>query len=158
MCRLCCDFIDIGPKGHLTMLPGLCKGICFLPYFRPLDQSIVQDQTFIFLFINQNICCGYSKEPSQWDGSFEHLKPMLRLTDKKIFTILRRNQCLSRFMLFTNFKGHVMRMLSNYAKLLAVKDGWLISHLTPELDCYKHPYRSVNGGVCGWKQIILFGV
>ena len=25
-----------------------------------------------FLFLNQNICCGYSIEPSQWDGSFEH--------------------------------------------------------------------------------------
>ena len=45
----------------------------------------------------------------------------------------------SRSMLFTNFKGHVMRMLSNYAKLLAVKDSRLKSHLTPELDCYKHP-------------------
>ena len=22
----------------------------------------------IFLFLNQNICCGYSKEPSQWDA------------------------------------------------------------------------------------------
>ena len=27
---------------------------------------------FFFLFLNQNICCGYSKEPSQWDCSFEH--------------------------------------------------------------------------------------
>ena len=24
-----------------------------------------------FLFLNQNICCGYTKEPSQWVGSFE---------------------------------------------------------------------------------------
>ena len=24
------------------------------------------------LFRNQNICCGYSKEPSHGDGSFEH--------------------------------------------------------------------------------------
>ena len=29
-----------------------------------------------FLFLNQNIFCGYSKEPSQWDGSFEHPKHM----------------------------------------------------------------------------------
>ena len=27
-----------------------------------------------FLFLTQNICCGYSKEPSQWDGSFDHPK------------------------------------------------------------------------------------
>ena len=30
-----------------------------------------------FLYLNQNICCGYSKEPSQWDGSFEQPKHML---------------------------------------------------------------------------------
>ena len=43
----------------------------------------------IFLLPNQNICCGYSKEPSQWDSSFEHPKDMLKLTDKKIIAILR---------------------------------------------------------------------
>ena len=26
---------------------------------------------FKTIFVNQNICYGYSKEPSQWDGSFE---------------------------------------------------------------------------------------
>ena len=41
-----------------------------------------------FLFLNQNICCGYSKEPSQWDGSSEHPKHMLKLIYKKILTIL----------------------------------------------------------------------
>ena len=40
----------------------------------------------IFLFLIQNICCGYSKEPSQWDGSFEHPKHMIKLMGKKIFT------------------------------------------------------------------------
>ena len=42
-----------------------------------------------FLFFNHNICCGYSKEPSQWDGSFEHPKHMFKLMDKKIIQILR---------------------------------------------------------------------
>ena len=37
----------------------------------------VCNENLIFLFLNQNICCGYSKEPSQWDGSFEHPKHML---------------------------------------------------------------------------------
>ena len=41
------------------------------------------------MFLNQNICCGYSKEPSQWDGSFEHPKHMVKIIGKKIFTILR---------------------------------------------------------------------
>ena len=44
---------------------------------------------FFFLFLYQNICCGYSKEPSQCDGSFEHPKHMLKLMGKKIFAILR---------------------------------------------------------------------
>ena len=40
------------------------------------------------LFLIQNICCGYSKEPIQWDGSFEHPKHMFKLMGKKIITIL----------------------------------------------------------------------
>ena len=43
-----------------------------------------------FLFLNQNMCWGYSKEPSQWDDSFEHPKHMLKNMGKKIFTILHR--------------------------------------------------------------------
>ena len=41
------------------------------------------------LFLLQNICCGYSKEPSQFDVSFEHPKHMFKLMGKKIITILR---------------------------------------------------------------------
>ena len=41
------------------------------------------------LFLIQNLCCGYSKEPSQWDGSFEHPKHIFILMGKKIITILR---------------------------------------------------------------------
>ena len=43
----------------------------------------------LILFLNPNICLGYSKEPSQWDGSFEHPKQMLKLMGKKTITILR---------------------------------------------------------------------
>ena len=42
-----------------------------------------------FLFLNKNICCGFSEEPSQRDGSPEHPKHMLKLIGKKIFAILR---------------------------------------------------------------------
>ena len=41
-----------------------------------------------FLFLNQNIYCGYSKEPSHWDCSFEHPKHMFQLMDKKIIASL----------------------------------------------------------------------
>ena len=54
--------------------------------FRSLVKSVYQK--IIFLFLNQNIFCGYSKEPSQSDGSFEHPKHMFKLMGKKIFTIL----------------------------------------------------------------------
>ena len=36
------------------------------------------------LLLIQNICCGYSKEPSQWDSSFEHPKHMFKFMGKKI--------------------------------------------------------------------------
>ena len=42
----------------------------------------------LFLFLNQNICCGYSKEPSLWYGSFERPKHMFKLMGKKIIPIL----------------------------------------------------------------------
>ena len=47
-------------------------------------QIRVRNWKLVFLFLNQNICCGYSKEPSRWDGSFEHAKQMFKLMDKKI--------------------------------------------------------------------------
>ena len=43
----------------------------------------------IFLFLNQNVCCGYSKVQSQCDSSFEHPNHMLKIMGKKILTILR---------------------------------------------------------------------
>ena len=46
------------------------------------------NKKLFFLFLNQNICCGYSKEPSH-DGSFEYPKHIFKLMDKKIITILR---------------------------------------------------------------------
>ena len=53
---------------------------------RPPDKGVYRK--IIFLFLNQNICCGYSKEPSHGDGSFEHPKHMFKLMDKKIIAIL----------------------------------------------------------------------
>ena len=47
-----------------------------------------------FLFLNQNIYCGYSKEPSQWDRSFEHPKHMFQLMDKKIITMFHSKYLL----------------------------------------------------------------
>ena len=54
------------------------------------SQIKVRNWKLFFLFLNQNICCGYSKEPSRWDGSFEHPKHMFKLMDKKIIAILSK--------------------------------------------------------------------
>ena len=51
-------------------------------------QIRVHIEKFFFLVLIQNICCGYSKEPSQLDGPFEHPKHMFKLMGKKIITIL----------------------------------------------------------------------
>ena len=60
---------------------------CKIEINRPLDKKVCNWKLF-FLFPNQSLCCGYSKEPSQQDGSFEHPKHMFKLVSKKIFTIL----------------------------------------------------------------------
>ena len=42
-------------------------------------QIRVCNEEFTFFFLNQNICYGYSKEPSHWYGSFQHPKHMFKL-------------------------------------------------------------------------------
>ena len=56
----------------------------------------MRNENLNFLFLNQNICYWYSKEPPQWDRSFEHPKHLLKLNGKKNFTILHWNFCLSK--------------------------------------------------------------
>ena len=82
--------------GHIW---GLCEHIVFWGNKVVGITSIrtgVRNRNLTFLFFNQNICCGYSKEPSQWDGSFEHSKLMLKNMGKIIFTILCWNFFLSK--------------------------------------------------------------
>ena len=63
------------------------KDLFFKDLYRTLDKSAYQK--LFFLILIQNICCGYSKEPSPWDSYFEHPKHMIKLISKKIFTSLR---------------------------------------------------------------------
>ena len=74
------DFLQSTNKSAESLLFAIVKGGLKLK---------VRHENLIFSFLNQNICCRYSKEPSQRDGSFEHQKQMLKLIGKKIFTILR---------------------------------------------------------------------
>ena len=95
---------------------------------RPLVKRAYDNEKIIFLFLNQNICCGYSKEPSQWDGSFEHPKHMLKFMGKKISTILRTKFCLSKPMLSPFLTGDMdWSIHSTREEILNVK-YWLSSH------------------------------
>ena len=66
--------------------------------FRPPDKSVYWKT--IFLFLDQNICCGYSKEPSQWNSSFEHPKCMFKLMGKERNAILGTQTILIRTFVF----------------------------------------------------------
>ena len=44
-----------------------------LPGFERYTPLRVHNENLIFLFLNQNICCRYSKGPSLWDSSFSTL-------------------------------------------------------------------------------------
>ena len=50
----------------------------------PAKQQKQHLSAIIFLSINWNMCFVSSKEPSQWDGSFEHPQHMFWLRNKKI--------------------------------------------------------------------------
>ena len=68
---------------------------------RPLVKSAYQKN--YFLIFKGNIFCGYSKEPSRCDGSFERPKHMLKIIGKKIFAIFAEKFCLSNPLLH----GHI---------------------------------------------------
>ena len=54
--------------------------------FRPPDKSLYWKSVFFISYSKR--CCGYSKEPFQQDGSFEHPKYMFKLIGKEINAIL----------------------------------------------------------------------
>ena len=57
-----------------------------LPYKLTGLQILIKN--YFSYFSTRIICCGYSKEPSQRDGSFEHPKHMFKLMGKKTITFL----------------------------------------------------------------------
>ena len=67
-----------------SFLGSVMKGTCgyIIGTGRPLVKGVLLKN--ILLFLNQYVCCGYSKEPSHRDGSFKHPKQKFKLVDKKI--------------------------------------------------------------------------
>ena len=72
-----CEFFFITASGKKNLVKN-----------RHLVKSL-QQKKMILLFLNQNICCGYSKEPSRRDSSFEHQKHMLKMI---YYTIIDFNE------------------------------------------------------------------
>ena len=70
------------------------------------------------MFFNQNICCGCSKEPSQWDGSFEHPKHMFEfmVQNKKTIIILHSKNLL--IWTYANCLHFLMQDIEIYQLLL----------------------------------------
>ena len=93
----------------------------------------------IFLILNQSICWGYSKEPSQWEGSFEHPKHMFRLLGKKIFAFLR-----SKF-LYNWTYGLLSQFFFRRYKMCHIQSLLLLYIATcVSADLYLHSIRGSN--------------
>ena len=54
-----------------------------------LDNSALLN--LYFLISQVNICCGFSKEPFQEDGSFKHPTQMFGRINMEVFTIIHLN-------------------------------------------------------------------
>ena len=114
-------------------------------YFDQAFSLRVLTKTLIFLFLNQNISCGYSKEPSRWDGSFEHPKYTSKLMGKKIFTILCSKNCLSKsvFTALTSIKGYVW---NNSRKTVL---SWELPRYAPSIKWWEpHRQHGMLGSRC----------
>ena len=78
--------VSTGFWSRLIAVHTVCKVYLCTKYV-PL--VTVGNRKLFFFFLNPNILgCGYSNEPSQWDGSFEHPKRKFKLIDKEKNTIL----------------------------------------------------------------------
>ena len=71
-----------------------CSMKWFQGYFLPFKPGVLKLENNKFSYFSTKICCGYSKEPSQSDGSFEHPKYTFKLMEKKLFTIFSLKICV----------------------------------------------------------------
>ena len=58
---------------------------------RLIETVLLSTQNTCLILMRINICCGYTKEPSHFDGSFEHPKHMLNIGEKNHtnFTLMK---------------------------------------------------------------------
>ena len=112
-------------KGHFFDMAHIMN--CQFFFVSSSDLQLrVRNWKWFFLFLKQNICCGYSKEPSRWDGSFEHPKHKFKLMGKNIFTILR-----SKILLIQTCGTVNSFLYPAESKQLSVKKGLKIILFSP---------------------------
>ena len=68
---------------------NLCVLLLDLLKYIALVMWRVPYKKLIFFFSTKTYVVGTQKEPSQWDGSFEHPQNLLKIRGKKTFTIVR---------------------------------------------------------------------
>ena len=81
-------FLYFSTKTYVVCTQKILFNIFFISQPKHMLCVLKRTVSIFSLFHIQNICCGYSKEPSQWDGSFEHQNTCLKM-GKKTITILR---------------------------------------------------------------------
>ena len=87
------------------------KIFCFLDTV--LQIRVCNLKIIFFIFLNQNVFCGYSKEQSHWDASLEHPKHMFKLKGKKInsnFKLKISNQTYAWHLLWS----HLLTLYPNF--------------------------------------------
>ena len=93
----------------------------YLKPCRVLDKSVIQ----ISYFSTKNISCGYSKEPSKWNNSFEHP------TNIHIFTLKNRvDLCIMLSMVQMGQNWYFQRKMGICLSLLAVMSLKYLSNQT----------------------------
>ena len=143
------------------MLCVLNRIISVRQFFKYLKHFKALRSRCIILFLSQNICCGNSKEPSQWEGSLKQSKHVLKLMNKKLFT----NFCLSKPVIFflcnsifhTEFSGHVLitsapsrieKYLANQ-KTFQQRDVYLNKHCRYQMSTSENLWVNVMIGYVG---------
>ena len=74
-------------KSKCSIFHNTLKNLNLYPCIKAIIRYECVTKQIFFVFLNLIICCWYSKEPSQWDGSFQYQKQMFKWRDEKIFTI-----------------------------------------------------------------------
>ena len=135
--------------GHWQPVQTMIR-CCIMQYCTGLQIRVHTGKLF-FLFLNQNICCGYSKEPSQWYDSFEHPKHKFKLMGYEINAILG-----AQFILIWTYEYSIWSSspLFAYSKW-SRNDKLYVATLNLKLDKSKNIIGRKNFGFIWFKRNIF---